>query len=164
MAPQCFRGLRLPQEARTGRVQLGHGMVDVYPALTPLLGPHPGGASIPGVTVEVDASIQTSKKRKKAASRPGFLFTHRGIALTSFFGPIVVVCFCVPCMEHVHSCARIHSCGVQRMLLLLSTVLLCWCRVARFACWPAILSAFWLCSKLYHILVHVASRKSQPAV
>lgn len=76
-------------------VQLGHSMVDVYPALTPLLGPHPGGQSIPGVSIEVDAFIQTSKTGKRKASRPGFLFTHRGDALTCpHINSQTLGCFC----------------------------------------------------------------------
>ena len=74
-------------------VQLGHATSDVYPALTPLLGAHPGGGEIPGLSLDVDAAIKVSKEvmnsrgskwnkqRSGAAARPGFLFTHRG---TSF--------------------------------------------------------------------------------
>lgn len=34
----------------------GHRLVDPYPALTPLKGPHPGGAQLAGVTVMTECS------------------------------------------------------------------------------------------------------------
>ena len=67
--------------------RLGHTADKVYPALTPLTGPHPGSDTIAGVSLDVQASVHLakgSKERKKnaqrrfSAARTGFLFTHRG--------------------------------------------------------------------------------------
>eukprot|EP00873_Tetraselmis_striata_P022677 jgi/Tetstr1/442941/TSEL_031003.t1 len=64
---------------------LGKG---IYPALTPLTAPHPGGANLAGVSLYsvglecVEADMGTKKKRKKKrgaeAIRTGLLFTHKG--------------------------------------------------------------------------------------
>ena len=69
---------------------LGHELVEPYPALTPLTGPHPGSASLAGISLDVDLSVPAVKAKKKAkkgvqAARPGLLFTHRG-----FSGPAVL--------------------------------------------------------------------------
>jgi predicted flavoprotein YhiN len=68
-------------------VQLGHRLVDPYPALTPLVGEHPKGKAneqIPGVSLDVSASVVLGKK-KIEAPRTGFLFTHKG-----YSGPAVL--------------------------------------------------------------------------
>ena len=74
-----------------------HTLVEPYPALTPLTGPHPGGARLQGVSLEVDLSVKYAsgakgakkgkgKRRKAIASnRPGFLFSHKG-----YSGPAVL--------------------------------------------------------------------------
>ncbi len=66
---------------------LGHSLKPVYPALTPLTGPHPAGSQLAGLSLEVLLECQTGRQRKasKVASRPGFLFTHRG-----YSGPAVL--------------------------------------------------------------------------
>ena len=69
---------------------LGHELVEPYPALTPLTGRHPGSASLAGISLDVDLSVPAVKAKKKAkkgvqAARPGLLFTHRG-----FSGPAVL--------------------------------------------------------------------------
>ena len=72
---------------------LGHSMHGPYPALTPLLGTHPGLESLAGVSHRVSVRFahtpgpqKRGKKKKAPASfRPGFLFTHRG-----FSGPSVL--------------------------------------------------------------------------
>jgi hypothetical protein len=67
--------------------KLGHKLKPTYPALTPLTGPHPAGSQLAGLSLEVLLECQTGKQRKQArvASRPGFLFTHRG-----YSGPSVL--------------------------------------------------------------------------
>ena len=62
-------------------------MVEPYPALTPLTGQHPKGKEgeqIPGVSLDVSASVALGKKRLPA-TRSGFLFTHKG-----YSGPAVL--------------------------------------------------------------------------
>lgn len=58
-------------------MQLGHNLVEPFPALTPLTGPHPGPEPIAGVSLDVAASIKIGK-RSVPAHRTGFLFTHKG--------------------------------------------------------------------------------------
>lgn len=60
-------------------VQLGHDLVEPFPALTPLTGPHPGPEAIAGVSLDVAASVRIGK-RTVPAHRAGFLFTHKGAA------------------------------------------------------------------------------------
>ena len=76
------------------RRDLGHVLKEPYPALVPLVGEHPGGERLPGLSVDVSlecarplGSGESKKKKKKKAkaSREGFLFTHRG-----FSGPSVL--------------------------------------------------------------------------
>ena len=73
---------------------LGHTLVEPYPALTPLTGRHPGSASLAGISLDVDLSVpavnaktkaKTKAKKGVQAARPGLLFTHRG-----FSGPAVL--------------------------------------------------------------------------
>ncbi|CAG9465632.1 unnamed protein product [Pedinophyceae sp. YPF-701] len=78
---------------------LGHTAVPPYPALTPLLGAHPGPEPLPGLTLpdvrlsctppRKDAGPGGGKKKKKPkaveAARTGFLFTHKG-----YSGPSVL--------------------------------------------------------------------------
>jgi len=65
---------------------LGIPVSPVYPALTPLHGRHPGGESLPGVTVQTAITIrQRSGKVIAHNHRSGFLFTHEG-----FSGPAVL--------------------------------------------------------------------------
>lgn len=91
-------------------VQLGHSY-DVYPALTPLRGRHPGEGLIAGTAVDVSAhmhaampAVHNNKKRKQAASkqrkpavrkvealRTGFMFTHKG-TLTDLAHALVLSC------------------------------------------------------------------------
>jgi predicted Rossmann fold flavoprotein len=65
---------------------LGHVLNEPYPALVPLVGPHPGGESMPGVSAQVELKVAGETKKKAAqANRKGFLFTHRG-----FSGPSIL--------------------------------------------------------------------------
>eukprot|EP00892_Ulva_mutabilis_P002992 jgi/Ulvmu1/12694/UM094_0053.1 len=64
--------------------KLGHKLVEPFPALTPLTGPHPGPESISGVSLDVAASVRIGK-RTVPAHRAGFLFTHKG-----YSGPAVL--------------------------------------------------------------------------
>lgn len=74
---------------------LGHSLHLPYPALTPLLGGHPGGEVMPGISVaNCELSVQPAaggaqqkKKKKKATTtrRTAMLLTHRG-----FSGPAIL--------------------------------------------------------------------------
>ncbi|KAK9816666.1 hypothetical protein WJX72_003465 [[Myrmecia] bisecta] len=62
--------------------QHGHTLMQPYPALTPLKGPHPGGAQLAGTslyTAELKC-LPTGKAKRRAyqAERSAMLFTHRG--------------------------------------------------------------------------------------
>ncbi|KAI8475412.1 MAG: hypothetical protein J3K34DRAFT_517435 [Monoraphidium minutum] len=77
---------------------LGHGLAPPYAALTPLLGTHPGGTPLAGLSLQ---SVRLSAHRRAAggaagggggkgaplavARRGGFLFTHKG-----YSGPAVL--------------------------------------------------------------------------
>lgn len=63
--------------------QLGHAIVDPYPALTPLLGGTPAHHALAGISSVV--ALTAPSKNAHARSRGGFLFTHRG-----FSGPAVL--------------------------------------------------------------------------
>lgn len=67
------KGYQLAQE-------LGHTIRPVYPALTPLTGPHPGGNQLAGVSLNVGVTAEAgpSGQLRTDAHRTGFLFTHRG--------------------------------------------------------------------------------------
>jgi len=73
--------------------KLGHTLGNgIYPALTPLVGAHPGGSNLAGVSMySVKCSVKQpgkKKKKKKVAAealRSGFLFTHKG-----YSGPSVL--------------------------------------------------------------------------
>ncbi|DBA78212.1 TPA: hypothetical protein ACH3X2_008172 [Trebouxia sp. C0005] len=71
--------------------KLGHSMHPMYPALTPLKGPHPGGQQLAGLSlysVEAAAVVKDKQKGKRkatTAARAGLLFTHRG-----YSGPAVL--------------------------------------------------------------------------
>ena len=55
------------------------GVNKPYPALVPLVGEHPGGEYLPGVSLDCQVKIKkVEKKKAKQASRMGFLFTHKG--------------------------------------------------------------------------------------
>ncbi|KAL6754148.1 HI0933-like protein-domain-containing protein [Haematococcus lacustris] len=65
----------------------GHSLNEVYPALVPLTGSHPGGQQLAGLSlydVAMAAQLPGASKPRRAA-RTGMLFTHRG-----FSGPAVL--------------------------------------------------------------------------
>lgn len=65
---------------------LGIPITPTYPALTPLTGPHPGGGSLAGMTVQVSIHIREANGKVLATNhRSGFLFTHNG-----FSGPAIL--------------------------------------------------------------------------
>jgi predicted Rossmann fold flavoprotein len=65
---------------------LGVPLTPTYPALTPLTGPHPGGGSLAGMTVQVSIHIREANGKMVATNhRSGFLFTHNG-----FSGPAIL--------------------------------------------------------------------------
>ena len=63
--------------------QLGHAMIDTYPALTPLLAQDGRHASLSGVSLTVRLRAKVGSKTTE--SHGGFLFTHRG-----YSGPSVL--------------------------------------------------------------------------
>ena len=63
--------------------QLGHGVHDTFPALTPLTADPPVHAPLAGVSLEV--SIDAPLRKGSLTARGGFLFTHRG-----YSGPSVL--------------------------------------------------------------------------
>jgi predicted Rossmann fold flavoprotein len=66
--------------------ELGIPITPTYPALTPLTGPHPGGGSLAGMTVQVSIHIREANGKVLATNhRSGFLFTHNG-----FSGPAIL--------------------------------------------------------------------------
>lgn len=66
--------------------KLGLPLHPTYPALTPLTGPHPGGGSLAGMTVQVSIHIREANGKALATNhRSGFLFTHNG-----FSGPAIL--------------------------------------------------------------------------
>ncbi len=66
--------------------KLGIPITPTYPALTPLLGLHPGGKSLAGMTVQVGIRIREQSGKMIASNhRSGFLFTHNG-----FSGPAIL--------------------------------------------------------------------------
>ncbi len=102
-------GLSIPSTGTDGTghsiaESLGHTLHPAYPALTPLMGPHPGREPLPGVSLDVDlepvlvdadadrdATRTEPRDLKQATIRPvprdiypfrtrrsGFLFTHQG--------------------------------------------------------------------------------------
>jgi hypothetical protein len=89
----CTGGLSFPAVGTDGTghrllAQLGVPLSPTYPALTPLQGPHPGGAQLAGLSqYSVQLSVHGIKgaKRPRAALRTGLLFTHRG-----FSGPAIL--------------------------------------------------------------------------
>lgn len=69
---------------------LGHTVAPLFPALTPLRGPHPGAQQLAGlslyqVAMHCDRPQGRGQRRKVAAMRRGMVFTHRG-----FSGPAVL--------------------------------------------------------------------------
>ena len=64
---------------------LGHDISEPYPALTPLLGAHPGGEPLPGITLEAGVRVGGEPGHAFQEKRSGFLFTHKG-----FSGPAVL--------------------------------------------------------------------------
>eukprot|EP00210_Caulerpa_lentillifera_P004828 g4609.t1 len=68
--------------------KLGHTLHEPYPALTPLIGPHPDNAQLSGVTLsEVEVTVEGAQAQKSRyfSPRSGFLFTHRG-----YSGPAIM--------------------------------------------------------------------------
>lgn len=96
-------GLSFPKLGATGdgfRLlrRRGHSLHEPYPALTPLLGIHPGGEQLAGISLysvelaavaAADGGSSSGKKKKSRArsrvQRTAMLFTHRG-----FSGPAVL--------------------------------------------------------------------------
>ena len=71
---------------------LGHSMHGPYPALTPLLGAHPGLENLAGVSHRVSVRVAGAPKNRRgkkakgpSSFRPGFVFTHKG-----FSGPAIL--------------------------------------------------------------------------
>ncbi len=74
-------GLSVPKTGSDGtglRIAkaLGHEMTTTYPALTPLLGPAPGGQPLAGVSLVTRVRAKSAAHAAEATG--GFLFTHRG--------------------------------------------------------------------------------------
>jgi hypothetical protein len=83
-------GLSIPSTGTTGDGHallrdLGEELVPTYPALTSLLGDHPGVENLAGLSLEVGISVYVSDRLLGSSNRSGFLFTHRG-----FSGPSVL--------------------------------------------------------------------------
>ncbi|PRP89699.1 hypothetical protein PROFUN_00041 [Planoprotostelium fungivorum] len=65
--------------------ELGHTLIETYPALTPLHGEHPHATALRGVTLP-DVKVRVRGEGKEMVSqRTGFLFTHKG-----FSGPSIL--------------------------------------------------------------------------
>ncbi|MDI6401345.1 aminoacetone oxidase family FAD-binding enzyme [Balneolaceae bacterium ANBcel3] len=67
---------------------LGHTVRPLYPALTPLIGPHPGDENLSGLSLPVTISANLAhgkSKNKTKDSSKGFLFTHKG-----YSGPAIL--------------------------------------------------------------------------
>jgi predicted flavoprotein YhiN len=67
--------------------KLGHEIKETYPALTPLIGPHPSGSNLAGLSLyDVQMHVQLPGSKKSPSSlRSDMLFTHKG-----FSGPAVL--------------------------------------------------------------------------
>jgi len=74
--------------------QIGHSINDTFPALTPLIGNHPGfGCQLAGISLNVHLTLVQQffkennkvKKKRMESKRQGFLFTHRG-----YSGPAIL--------------------------------------------------------------------------
>lgn len=65
--------------------RLGHSLHTPFPALVPLLGPHPGPESLAGLSLQTVSVRAGTGKKAVQSHRGGFLFTHRG-----FSGPSVL--------------------------------------------------------------------------
>jgi predicted Rossmann fold flavoprotein len=81
-------GLSVPATGSDGTglraaADLGHRMIDTYPALTPLLSSNAGFASLSGLSLNVRLRSRDGKKTLETSG--GFLFTHRG-----YSGPAVL--------------------------------------------------------------------------
>lgn len=81
-------GLSVPQTGSDGtglRIaeSLEHVVHPLYPALTPLTGPMPGGAQLAGISLPVRIRARAEGQTRESAG--GFLFTHRG-----YSGPSVL--------------------------------------------------------------------------
>lgn len=66
----------------------GHSVVEVYPALTPLYGRHPGEMQLSGMSLYDVSAMTKNKKNHKVIDksiRSGFLFTHKG-----YSGPAIL--------------------------------------------------------------------------
>lgn len=69
---------------------LGHRVAPLFPALTPLRGPHPGAQQLAGlslyqVAMHCERPQGPKGRRRVAAMRRGMVFTHRG-----FSGPAIL--------------------------------------------------------------------------
>ena len=62
--------------------KLGHTLVAPYPALTPLIAPHPAQAQLSGISLKnADVRAEDAKTGARCRSiRSGLLFTHRGLS------------------------------------------------------------------------------------
>lgn len=65
--------------------KLGHNLIPDFPALAPLLGPHPAAAGLQGISLLVDIVVKSGNKQLGNSQSKGFLFTHKG-----FSGPAIL--------------------------------------------------------------------------
>ncbi len=83
-------GLSVPRTGSDGTGlevarQLGHRIVDPYPALTPLRTSESGHLALAGVSLPVTISVEGNDSERDASASGGFLFTHFG-----YSGPSVL--------------------------------------------------------------------------
>jgi len=83
-------GLSIPSTGTTGDghkmlLSLQEVLIPTYPALTSLVGIHPGDENLAGLSLEVSISVFKSNHLVESSTRSGFLFTHRG-----FSGPSIL--------------------------------------------------------------------------
>jgi len=83
-------GFSIPSTGTTGDghkmlEDLGELLTPTYPALTGLVGLHPGEENLAGLSLDVKVSVYESNRLLEASNRSGFLFTHRG-----FSGPSIL--------------------------------------------------------------------------
>ena len=86
--------------------KLGHTLVAPYPALTPLIAPHPAQAQLSGVSLRsADVRAEDSKTGASCRSlRSGLLFTHRGLS-----GPSI--------LDVSHIVSRVERPGDARVII-----------------------------------------------
>ena len=63
---------------RIAAQELGHSLQRTFPALTPLHGPHPGGESLAGVSLQTVVLRAGEGAKAVRAHRGGLLFSHKG--------------------------------------------------------------------------------------